>query len=94
VFACLSAGFGWTYENEDGTRSPIVLVDVHRYAGMLAGKAVRDGRPWSRPLGEFEALSVDGVEWKPVFELCSLIPWEEHVQQHAVPLPVDGGSDN
>lgn len=90
MFARLSAGFGWTYENEEGTRGPIVLVDVHRYAGMVAGKAAHDGRPWARPLGEFDALSVDGIEWKPFFELRTLIPWENYVRDQELPLPGDG----
>jgi hypothetical protein len=80
VFARLSTGFGWSYEDETGARSPIVLSDVYRYAGMLTGKAVHDGRPWARPLGEFEALSENGVEWKPFYQLREIIPWEPDVQ--------------
>lgn len=80
VFARLSAGFGWTYEDEEGTRAPIVLFDVSRYAGMVSGKAIHDGRTWSRPLGEFEALSEDGEDWKPFYELRDTVPWESHVQ--------------
>lgn len=89
MFARLSAGFGWTFLDDEGTRAPIVLYDVQRYAGMISGKAVHDGRPWARPLGEFEALSQDGEEWKPFFELRSLIPWEQYVREQEVPLPGD-----
>jgi hypothetical protein len=80
VFARLSAGFGWTYEDAEGTRNPVVLSDVCRYAGMVSGKAVHDGRPWARPLGEFDALSLDGESWKPFYELRNVIPWEPDVQ--------------
>lgn len=88
MFARLSAGFGWTVTDETGTH-PIVLADVHRYAGMVAGKAVHDGRLWARPLAEFDALSEDGVNWKPFWELRALIPWEiADVHESVVPLRV------
>ena len=87
MFARLNAGFGWTFVDEEGTRAPIVLSDVQRYAGMVSGKAVHDGRPWARPLAEFEALSEDGIEWKPVFELRALIPWENYVRDSELRLP-------
>jgi hypothetical protein len=87
VYARLSPGFGWTYQDETGVH-PIVLSNVQRYAGMVSGKAVHDGRLWARPLPEFEALSVNGIEWKPFYQLRALIPWETHVQQ--VELPVQG----
>lgn len=86
MFARLNGAYGWTTTDEQGTRSPIVLSGVQRYAGMVSGKAVHDGRPWARPMGEFEALSVDGTEWKPFFELRSLIPWETYVQDHELPV--------
>lgn len=91
MYARLSEGFGWVYEDAQGHRGPVVLSDVSRYAGMVSGKAVHDGRPWSRPLGEFEALSEDGVEWKPFYELRAVIPWETYVQQEELSLPVDIG---
>lgn len=91
VFARLGEGFGWTVVDEQGARSPVVLADVHRYAGMVTGKAAHDGRLWSRPLGEFEALSIDGFEWKPFFELRGMIPWEgAYVPEQVVPLPLAG----
>lgn len=89
MYARLGAGFGWTVLDEQGVRGPVVLADVHRYAGMVSGKAVHDGRPWARPLCEFEALSEDGTEWKPFYELRSFIPWEHYVRQEELPLPVD-----
>jgi hypothetical protein len=86
MYARLNGAYGWTVLDEQGNRSSIVLSDVQRYAGMVSGKAVHDGRPWARPMGEFEALSEDGVEWKPFFELRSFVPWEIHVQDHGLPL--------
>lgn len=56
---------------------------------MVSGKAVHDGRPWARPLCEFEALSEDGVKWQPFYQLRSFIPWESHVQETELPLPMD-----
>jgi hypothetical protein len=89
VFARLSVGFGWTYEDDQGNRCPVVLADVRRYAGMVEGKTVHDGRLWARPLGEFDALSMDGSDWKPFWELRALIPWEgANVQESVVPLRV------
>lgn len=76
MFARLSTAFGWKVEDDKGIQSPVVLSGVQRYAGMVSGKAVHDGRLWARPVGEFEALSIDGIEWKPFFELRTLIPWE------------------
>ena len=87
MYARLSEGFGWVCVDEQGVCGPVVLSDVSRYAGMVSGKAVHDGRLWARPLGEFEALSEDGIEWKPFFELRAMVPWENHVQQDQVPLP-------
>lgn len=88
MFARLSVGYGWTIPGEEGTR-PIVLADVHRYAGMVEGKAVHDGRLWARPLGEFDALSLDGIEWKPFYVLRALVPWSDaDVQEQVVPLRV------
>lgn len=88
MFARLSVGFGWTVTDESGTH-PVVLADVHRYAGMVTGKATHDGRIWARPLGEFDALSTDGLHWKPFYELRALIPWEgAHVHEPVVPLRV------
>jgi hypothetical protein len=79
------------FMDEQGVSSPVVLRDVYRYAGMVTGNAVHDGRPWSRPLGEFEALSTDGSDWKPFFELRGMIPWEgTHVPEQVVPLPLAG----
>lgn len=94
MYARLNSSFGWTTVDEAGNRSPIVLSDVQRYAGMVSGKAVHDGRPWARPMGEFEALSEDGVEWKPFYELRSFIPWETYVQHQELPLPGDGEGSN
>jgi hypothetical protein len=94
VYARFNGNFGWTTLNEEGMRNAIVLSDVQRYAGMLTGKAVHDGRPWARPLGEFEALSQDGIEWKPFYELRACIPWETYVQQDLLHLPDDGGGSN
>jgi hypothetical protein len=94
MFARLSTGFGWTCVDDKGIRGPIVLAGVQRYAGMVSGKAVHDGRPWARPLAEFDALSNDGIEWKPFFELRSLIPWENYVQDQELPLPGVGESSN
>lgn len=87
MFARLSEGFGWVVVDDQGVRGPVVLSDVSRYAGMVSGKAVHDGRLWARPLGEFEALSEDGIDWKPFFELRSLIPWENHVRNQELSLP-------
>ncbi len=54
---------------------------------MVSGKAVHDGRLWARPMGEFEALSEDGVEWKPFYELRTFIPLENYVREQELPLP-------
>ena len=89
MYARLSIGYGWTYEDHEGFRVPVVITDVQRYAGMVSGKAVHDGRLWARPLVEFDALSEDGIEWRPFWELRALIPWETHVQRTDLPLPVD-----
>lgn len=89
MHARLNPGFGWQWKNEDGSLGPFVLSDVERYAGMVSGKAP-DGRKCARPLGEFDALSLDGVEWKPFFELRETIPWENHVHQEVLHLPGDG----
>jgi len=94
VYARFNGNYGWTTLDETGTQSSIVLSDVQRYAGMVSGKAVHDGRPWARPMGEFEALSEDGIDWKPFFELRSFIPWESYVQQDLLHLPDDGGGSN
>lgn len=67
-----------------------MLAEVYRYAGMVSGKAVHDGRPWARPMGEFDALSLDGLNWKPFYQLRSLIPWETHVQELELPVPGTG----
>lgn len=88
MYARLNGSYGWTTVNEDGHLCSIILSDVQRYAGMVSGKAVHDGRPWARPMGEFEALSEDGVEWKPFYELRALIPWEKYVRMAVLPLPV------
>lgn len=89
MLARLNSGFGWTWTNEDGSLSPFVLSDVERYAGMLSGKAP-NGRICARPLGEFDALSMDGIEWKPFYELRETIPWENHVQEQVLHLPEPG----
>lgn len=81
MFARLNRAF-WTTTDDRGNRTPIVLSDVYRYAGMASGKAVHDGRLWARPLVEFEALSLDGIEWKPMRQLLLQIPWEKNVQDH------------
>jgi hypothetical protein len=89
VFARLSVGYGWTISDEQGHNGPIVLANVHRYAGMVEGKAVHDGRPWARPMAEFDALSEDGIHWKPFFELRALVPWKDaNVHESVVPLRV------
>lgn len=88
--ARLNPGFGWQWKNEDGSLGPFVLSDVERYAGMVSGTAP-DGRKCARPLGEFDALSIDGIEWKPFFELRETIPWEKaHVQEQVLHLPEFG----
>lgn len=56
---------------------------------MVSGKAP-DGRICARPLSEFDALSEDGIYWKPFAELRELLPWENHVQEQVVHLPLDG----
>lgn len=89
MYARLHSAFGWTAVDEQGIRGPVVLANIHRYAGMVSGKAVHDGRPWARPLCEFEALSEDGVKWQPFYQLRSFIPWESHVQETELPLPMD-----
>jgi hypothetical protein len=94
VYARLNGNYGWTTVNEDGQLCSIVLSGVQRYAGMVSGKAVHDGRIWARPMGEFEALSEDGMEWKPFYELRSLIPWETYVQQDILHLPDERGGSN
>lgn len=94
MYARFNGNYGWTTVSEDGNLTSIVLTGVQRYAGMVSGKAAHDGRLWARPMGEFEALSEDGVEWKPFFELRSLIPWETHVQQDILHLPDVGSGSN
>jgi hypothetical protein len=75
MFARLNACFNWI--NDDGSFTPFVLSDVSRYAGMICGKDPR-GCMCSRPLVDFEALSMDGEAWLPAYELRLLIPWESH----------------
>lgn len=87
MFARLGPSFGWTWQDEQGGNNPVVLADVYRYAGMVTGKAVHDGRLWSRPMGEFEALSLDGLNWKPFYLLRTMVPWEIHVQDVELPVP-------
>lgn len=90
MYARLSIGFGWTYEDDQGNRRPVVLVDVKRYAGMVEGKAVHDGRMWARPLGEFDALSLDGETWLPFWQLRGEVVWRDAdgVHEPVVPLRV------
>jgi hypothetical protein len=55
---------------------------------MLGGTG-KDGKQYARPLFEFEALSIDGEEWRPTAHLLALVPWEkEHVQIRDLSLPV------
>ena len=90
MYARLNAGFGWRWENEDGSLGPFVLSSAMRYAGMVSGTRP-DGRVCARPLSEFDALSIDGIEWQPFAVLRELIPWEAtHVQQETVHLPGEG----
>lgn len=56
---------------------------------MVSGKAP-NGRICARPLGEFDALSEDGIIWKPFNELREMIPWENNVLEQVVHLPDDG----
>jgi hypothetical protein len=65
----------WYCKDGETDRSPIVLSQVTRYAGMVSGK-MSDGRPCARPLVDVDELSEDGVTWCPAFTLRGLIPWE------------------
>lgn len=89
MYARLSPAFGWVWEEPDGTRGPFILGDVERYAGMLTG-FTPDGRKCARPLPEFDSLSLDGEEWKPLSDLLALVPREgkSRVRVRDMSLPV------
>lgn len=70
MYARLNPAYGWTWKG-----SEFILSDTIRYAGMFSGRTP-DGRVCARPLIEFDALSHDGISWKPVHELREMVPWE------------------
>lgn len=91
MYARLSYVFGWRWKDSDGVYSYFVLENVYRYAGMICGTA-QNGRLATRPLHEFDALSIDGDEWKPLNELLALVPWEnQNVRESSLHLPGDRG---
>lgn len=73
MYARLSSCY--VYTDESGVPGAFVVSNLIRYAGMLSGTSL-DGRPVSRPLVEFDALSLDGTTWQPTHKLRHLIPWE------------------
>jgi hypothetical protein len=83
MYAKLSEVYGWAWQYEDGTLGPFILHNVERYAGMIAGYTT-DGRKCTRPRTEFDALSYDGRDWKPVHELLAELPEEQNVRPRKV----------
>lgn len=87
MYARLNPAYGWFWIGEDGTRSLFILSGVRRNAGMVSG-ITPDGRYCTRPLMEYDALSLDGETWRPFSELRPSIPWEEGYDVFRdVPLP-------
>ncbi len=94
MYGRLSATYGWTWRTGD-TIGAFVLRDIERYAGCITGWT-ETGRKCTRPLGEFEALSTDGIEWHPTADLLAQVPWESdsRVRTRDVPLPTTLDEDH
>ena len=95
MYGRLNRVYGWTWENEDGTRGPFILKDVEMYAGMMTGYTP-DGRKCARPFSEFEALSVDGEDWQPTASLLSQVPQEGscvRIRDLSLPMALDQDQD-
>lgn len=71
MLARLSFVYGWRWKKDDGTWGPFILTDIERYAGMIAGRAP-NGRICTRPISEYDAVSEDGIEWRPVKDLVEM----------------------
>lgn len=79
MYGRLNGVYGWAWQYEDGSLGPFILHNVERYAGMITGFTT-DGRKCTRPQSEFDALSHDGRDWRPLVELLAQVPEENHVQ--------------
>lgn len=96
MYGRLNRTYGWTWQYEDGTFGPFILDDIEHYAGMIAGYTL-NGRKCTRPVGEYEALSHDGIEWHPTRDLLVMVPREasaKRVRTTDLPLPVSLDEDH
>lgn len=76
MYARLCPVYGWTeVDLITGEVGPFVLSNAIRNYGMIYG-VTRAGILTGRPQVEFDAVSIDGIEWLPVKENISLLPLE------------------
>lgn len=76
MYARLCPVYGWTeVDPATGVVGPFVLENAHRKYGMIYG-VTRNGTTTGRPQVEFDAVSVDGIEWLPAITNISLLPLE------------------
>lgn len=82
MYARLCSVYGWTeIDPLTGKVGPFVLKDVQRKYGMIYGVTTR-GFHTGRPVPEFDAVSINGIDWLPLKENIALIPLEpENVRQ-------------
>lgn len=76
MYARLCSVYGWTeIDPLTGEVGPFILKDAHRKYGMIYG-VTKSGSHTGRPIGEFDAVSINGNSWLPLRENISLIPQE------------------
>jgi hypothetical protein len=86
VYARLNPDYGWRWINEKGIWGLFILSKIYRNAGMVSGIAP-NGRFCTRPLWEYDLLSMDGAEWLPFEDLRAQIPWDKYTKEEVVALP-------
>jgi hypothetical protein len=81
---------GWQYRGLNGKLEPFILYDLRRNSGMLSGIGTHSGVLATRPLQDFDLLSIDGKYWRDRSHLLALVPQEACCAQrrHCVPLHV------
>lgn len=90
VYVRLNPDLGWKWRDENGQMKPFYLAKLSQNAGMISGRIIHSGIFASRPIQDFDLMSLDGYSWFPLHAGIALIPRERphELQKSVVPVQV------
>jgi len=91
VIGRLNPHLGWKWRDADGKMRSYLITRLSRNAGMLSGIVLHSGVVATRPIQDYDRISLDGFTWFPVQEVLALIPLETQYElpREVVPVPLN-----